>query len=165
MPPQRSRASETRNVRLPRTCLAWACSPVGTIQRRRGKRPAATGSTRSQNACITDRHLQRCDPRTHGGTRSNLPERHKCRKRPDEPAGLPAAICKMPGSRLARALVAARAIPLGSLPARSGRSGPGPKDEDHQLDHHWQAQWSRRAHRRPRRPHAVVNRAHACAAR
>jgi hypothetical protein len=168
MPPRRSDANETRNLRLPKTFLVRARSPVGTIQCRRGKRPAATGSTSSQKSCATDRHLQ-------GAIRGHTAELGaiylngiKAASSRTRRLGLSQAVCKWQlGDESAGAgqRGAVRVIRPGWLPVRSGRSGPGPKDEDHRLDHHWQAQWSRRARRQPRRRHAVANRVHACVAR
>lgn len=82
--------------------------------------------------------------------------------------GLPAAARTMAGSRRAPGAgqrPTARVTRPGWFPVRSGRSGPGPKDEDHQPDRRSQARWSRRAGRWPRRPHAAANRVPACGAR
>jgi hypothetical protein len=66
-------AVQTRpaTLRSPQKLLAWAgSSTASATQRRKGKRPAAASPPRSRNRYATDRHLHRCDPRTHGGTRA-----------------------------------------------------------------------------------------------
>ena len=130
MPPQRSGAQQAPSLRLPTTFPARARSLASTAQRRRGKRPAATRSTGSQDSCATDRHLQGYDPRTHGGTQTIYRVRNKCRKHPDQSALLArsrlhdgrrqASAWRWPTRRRAGILP-------GWPPGRSGRSGPVPE--------------------------------------
>ncbi len=168
----RSRGSVARNVRSPQTLQAWAGSPAATAtRRRRGKRPPAASPSRSRIPSATDRHLRRCDPRTHGGTKGNLPCPAPSCKQPGESsaalarhgiqgAGNTRTLCQQRAEQLA-----ARARPLGSSQDRPGQSGLSPTGGDHQLGHRWQARCCRPVSRWPHPRHAYVNRVPACAAR